>query len=115
MDAPPIPPLRYFFAEGDTLDQMRDHARAHPIAGEGDVKLVWANEGDLYNHSAPFFREPAPDMAELVEAAMALSDAYRTWSMIPRRMAREPRAFAQMHIHKVALDDALAKIKEPQT
>jgi hypothetical protein len=57
-DAVPIPPLRYFSAEGETLDQIRDHARAHPIAGEGDTTLVWVNEGDLYNHSAPFFPPP---------------------------------------------------------
>jgi len=46
---------------------MQDHARAHPIASEGDTILVWVNEGDLYNHSAPFLRPPAPDVAELVE------------------------------------------------
>jgi hypothetical protein len=71
-DAVPIPPLRYFSAEGETLDQIRDHARAHPIAGEGDTTLVWVNEGDLYNHSAPFFPPPAPDAGQAREAIAAI-------------------------------------------
>ena len=47
---PDLKPLRYFFAQGNTLDEMRDHARQHTLAREGDMKLVWVNEGDLYNH-----------------------------------------------------------------
>ena len=53
-------------------------------------------------------------MAELVEAATAFSVAYRTWSLIPRRFAHEKEAFEQMHLKRNALDDVLAKIKEPQ-
>ena len=41
--------LRYFHPEGETMAQMRDHARNHPIYREGDLKLVWVNEGDLCN------------------------------------------------------------------
>lgn len=41
--------LRYFHPEGETMAQMRDHARNHPLYREGDLKLVWVNEGDLYN------------------------------------------------------------------
>jgi hypothetical protein len=41
--------LRYFHPEGETMAQMRDHARNHPLYREGDLKLVWVNEGDLCN------------------------------------------------------------------
>ena len=41
--------LRYFHPEGETMAQMRDHARSHPLYREGDLKLVWVNEGDLCN------------------------------------------------------------------
>jgi hypothetical protein len=55
---------------------------------------------------------PAPDAAEaLVKAADAFSDAYRTWSLIPRRRAGEKDAFAEMHRRKVDLDAALAAIR----
>lgn len=59
--------LRYFDPQGDTFDQMQDHARQHPLAKEGDMKLVWVNEGDLYNHVLaalePGGREPVEPVA----------------------------------------------------
>ena len=42
-----VKPLRYFEPQGSTVEQMRDHARQHPLHREGDMKLVWVNEGDL--------------------------------------------------------------------
>ena len=44
-----VKPLRYFYPQGDTFGQMRDNARQHPLAKEGDMKLVWVNAGDLWN------------------------------------------------------------------
>lgn len=48
---PTVKPLRYIEPEGETLDQMRDHARQHPLAQAGDMRLVWVNEGDLHMHT----------------------------------------------------------------
>lgn len=48
---PTVKPLRYIEPEGETLDQMRDHARQHPLAQSGDMRLVWINEGDLHMHT----------------------------------------------------------------
>lgn len=42
-----VKPLRYFEPQGSTVEQMRDHARQHPLHREGDMQLVWVNEGDL--------------------------------------------------------------------
>ena len=81
----------------------------------------WPSErimyGDMPEPYAEYIRADlaAPDLAELVEAATAFSVAYRTWSLIPRRFAHEKEAFEQMHLKRNALDDVLAKIKEPQT
>jgi len=73
----PALPLRWFQPEGSTFAEMQERARNHP-SREGDTILVWVNEGDLYNHSVPFFRPAvsAPDVAELVEALRALADEY---------------------------------------
>ena len=48
---PTVKPLRYIEPEGETLEQMRDHARQHPLAQSGDMRLVWINEGDLHMHT----------------------------------------------------------------
>ena len=71
-----VKPLRYFFAQGETVDQVREHAQAHPLAKEGDMKLVWVNEGDLYDHSiflAALEPVAAPDPAAIREAALRVT------------------------------------------
>lgn len=72
-----VKPLRYFEPEGSTVEQMRDHARQHPLAKEGDMKLVWINEGDLSMYlltamqSAPVAdSQPAINPAAIREAAL---------------------------------------------
>lgn len=43
--------IRYFTPEGDSIEQMKEHARQHPLYTEGDLTLVWVNEGDLHGES----------------------------------------------------------------
>jgi hypothetical protein len=76
---PTVKPLRYIEPEGETLDQMRDHARQHPLAQSGDMRLVWINEGDLHMHTIFHAAQPtvSPDVAALVESVQALRDAMR--------------------------------------
>lgn len=74
MMADPIPPLRYFIPTGDTRDQMREEARNHPLYRDGDMLLVWANEGDLYNHSGLFAAAKMtimPTEAQVASACMS--------------------------------------------
>ena len=78
--------LRYFDPQGDTIDQMRDHARQHPLAKQGDMKLVWVNEGDLYNHVLSAIQSvqsitvqdavKVPEIAALIERVEHLFDVY---------------------------------------
>lgn len=39
--------MRYLPAEGSTIQEMRGHARQSELYQQGDMKLVWVNEGDL--------------------------------------------------------------------
>lgn len=39
--------VRYVDAEGETLAEMRENARKSDLYAQGDMKLVWVNEGDL--------------------------------------------------------------------
>lgn len=39
--------MRYLPAEGSTIQEMRDHAQQSELFQQGDMKLVWVNEGDL--------------------------------------------------------------------
>lgn len=39
--------MRYIAAQGETIAEMREHARASDLHQHGDMKLVWVNEGDL--------------------------------------------------------------------
>lgn len=39
--------IRYVDAEGGTLAEMRENARKSDLYAQGDMKLVWVNEGDL--------------------------------------------------------------------
>lgn len=39
--------IRYVDAEGETLAEMRENARNSDLYGQGDMKLVWVDEGDL--------------------------------------------------------------------
>jgi hypothetical protein len=73
-----VKPLRFFVAEGGTFSQMREHARSHPLAREGDMQLVWANEGDLHLNAYPLDLTPAaaPD-ARCAECDCA--DGNCTW------------------------------------
>jgi hypothetical protein len=48
--------IRYVDAEGETLSEMRENARNSDLYCQGDMKLVWVNEGDL---SAQQFRAAA--------------------------------------------------------
>lgn len=57
--------LRYFEPKGSTVEQMRDHARQHPLAKEGDMKLVWINEGDLSIYLLAALTSPDALLAEL--------------------------------------------------
>lgn len=84
---PTVKPLRYTEPEGETLDQMRDHARQHPLAQSGDMRLVWVNEGDLHMHTIFHAAQPTvspkqlaaqpDDVAALVDAVRGLRDAMR--------------------------------------
>lgn len=85
-----VKPLRFFFAQGETVDQVREHARAHPLAKEGDMKLVWVNEGDLYDHSiflaalepvtpAPLTAEEIMDIITKTEVADQTASGDRRW------------------------------------
>ena len=82
---PTMKPLRYIEPEGETLEQMRDHARQHPLAQSGDMRLVWVNEGDL--HMQTIFHAAQPtvspellattnDVAALMEAAEKVISSY---------------------------------------
>lgn len=76
-----VKPLRYVDPEGETLDQMREHARQHPLARKGDMKLVWINEGDLYNHSISVLTvTPSPDVAALVDVVEELLEIRSVWA-----------------------------------
>lgn len=85
-----VKPLRYITPDGETLDQMREHARQDPLAKQGDMKLVWVNEGDLYNHtlSAMPVTEIAPhdpaNVQALVEAAEQMLGKIDTVCLIER-------------------------------
>lgn len=79
---PTVKPLRYIEPEGETLEQMRDHARQHPLAQSGDMRLVWINEGDLHMHTIFHVAHPTvspkaqpDDVAALVAAVEALEVA----------------------------------------
>ena len=50
-------PLRYIEVSTDTIEKMREEARNSTLYQEGDMKLVWVNEGDLHDHST-FFKDP---------------------------------------------------------
>lgn len=67
-----VKPLRYITPDGETLDQMREHARQDPLAKQGDMKLVWVNEGDLYNHTMLSLIITAPDTAKVAALVEAL-------------------------------------------
>ena len=83
-----VKPLRFIEADGLDIDHMRERARQDPLSREGDMRLVWVNEGDLYSHTiflAAIETQPDPRdavIAQLVEAigsAVKWTDQYR-WS-----------------------------------
>ena len=39
--------LKYTRPKGETFREMQHHAGESKLYGEGDMKLVWVNEGDL--------------------------------------------------------------------
>lgn len=42
--------IRYIDAEGETISEMREAARKSALYAQGDMKLVWVNEGDITAH-----------------------------------------------------------------
>jgi hypothetical protein len=56
-------PPRFFPAEGATFSAMQKQAREHPLCKEGDLMLVWVNEGDLYLNAYPLDLKLARDEA----------------------------------------------------
>lgn len=87
---PTVKPLRYIEPEGETLEQMRDHARQHPLAQSGDMRLVWVNEGDLHMHTIFHGAQPTvspeqpvatTDVAALVEALKMMCEEFRGYDL----------------------------------
>lgn len=40
--------VRMVEAIGNSIDEMRINAARNPLFNEGDMKLMWVNEGDMY-------------------------------------------------------------------
>lgn len=49
--------VRYAHSQGETMSEMRDHIRTHPMFLLGDAVLCWVNEGDLYTGMAVQIKE----------------------------------------------------------
>ncbi len=49
--------VRYFKPQGATLDDMKEHARQHPLYQQGDLVLIWVNEGDLYGTPMTYVKD----------------------------------------------------------
>lgn len=49
--------MRYEYAVGESLEEMRENVRNSSLMEFGDAKLIWANEGDLYMASSQAGRE----------------------------------------------------------
>ena len=79
-------------ALGENIEAMRESGRNDPLWQQGDMQLMWVNEGDMANATFLAAIEPAPDHSDwsaAIEAAVAVAT---DWTLGPEEIAPALRA-----------------------